>query len=92
MLVELAIGGAYGAAFEYATEMIAPHNDGRHYSKHPRHNILPGCYTDDTQMSIAIAEALVSGDPWTPENLADRFVAVFKRNPRNGYSHHFQQL
>jgi len=43
-------------------------------------------------MSIAIAEALVSGDPWTPENLADRFVAVFKRNPRNGYSHHFQQL
>ncbi len=59
MLLELAIGDAYGAGFEYADEMIAC-NDLSRYLKHPRHNIQPGCYTDDTQMSIAIAETLVA--------------------------------
>ena len=43
-------------------------------------------YTDDTQMSLAIAEALVSGERWTPENLAERFIDVFHRDPREGYA------
>jgi ADP-ribosylglycohydrolase len=87
MLVELAVGDAYGAGFEYAPEeLVRTHNTATHYIKHPRHDIAPGCYTDDTQMSLAIAEALVAGDPWTPEALASRFVQVFKRDPRPGYS------
>ncbi len=64
MLLELAIGDAYGAGFEYADEMISE-NTLTHYVQHPRHQIRPGCYTDDTQMSLAIAETLVSGEPWT---------------------------
>ena len=32
-------------------------------------------YTDDTQMYLAIAEAIVSGKPWTPPLLAERFRA-----------------
>jgi ADP-ribosylglycohydrolase len=87
MLVELAVGDAYGSGFEYApAELVRAHNTGAHYIQHPRHDIVPGCYTDDTQMSLAIAEALVAGDPWTPETLAQRFVDVFKRDPRPGYS------
>lgn len=90
MLLELAIGDAYGAGFEYADESIElGYNDLSRYVQHPKHNIKPGCYTDDTQMSIAIAEAIVSGEPWTPENLADRFVRVFKRDPREGYAGKF---
>lgn len=87
MLLELAVGDAYGAGFEYASlDLVRKHNTATHYIQHPRHNIRPGCYTDDTQMSLAIAEALVSGERWTPQNLARRFVEVFRRDPRKGYA------
>ena len=90
MLLELAIGDAYGAGFEYAdTEMIRLHNNLSRYVKHPRHNIQPGCYTDDTQMSLAIAETIVSGEPWEPAVLARKFVEVFRRDPREGYASGF---
>ena len=29
-------------------------------AKHPRHGLILGSYTDDTQMSIAIAEVIVA--------------------------------
>jgi len=87
LLLELAIGDAYGASFEYAeVEMIRQHNDLSCYVKHPSHTIQPGSYTDDTQMSLAIAEAIVSGEHWKPEMLAHKFVEVFQRDPREGYA------
>jgi ADP-ribosylglycohydrolase len=90
MLLELAIGDAYGAGFEYAPLSLSrQHNLGRYYVKHPRHRINPGCYTDDTQMSLAVSEALVEGDRWTPLNLAQRFVTAFHRDPRKGYANSF---
>ncbi|HEY9675689.1 MAG TPA: ADP-ribosylglycohydrolase family protein [Waterburya sp.] len=93
MLLELAIGDAYGAGFEYADqEMVERYNDLSRYVKHPRHQILPGCYTDDTQMSLAIAETLVAQEPWTPEVLAHHFVTAFKRDQREGYAGRFYQF
>jgi ADP-ribosyl-[dinitrogen reductase] hydrolase len=90
MVVELAIGDAYGAGFEYApTLFVKTHNDLSRYLQHPRHTILPGCYTDDTQMSIAIAEAILSTEPWTPQRLATLFVNAFRRDPREGYASGF---
>jgi len=90
MLVELAIGDAYGAGFEYSPRsMVFEQNDLRGYVQHPRHAKRPGCYTDDTQMSIAIAEAIVADEPWTRENLAQRFVTAFKRDPHAGYASGF---
>jgi len=90
VLLELAIGDAYGAGFEYADiETIRLHNNLSRYVKHPRHNIRPGCYTDDTQMSLAIAETIVSGEPWEPAVLAHKFVEVFQRDPREGYASGF---
>jgi ADP-ribosylglycohydrolase len=90
MLLELAVGDAYGAGFEYAPlEVIRKHNTATYYIQHPKHNIRPGCYTDDTQMSLAVAEVLVSGERWTPQNLARRFVEVFHRDPREGYAGRF---
>jgi ADP-ribosyl-[dinitrogen reductase] hydrolase len=90
MLLELAIGDAYGAGFEYANrQLIRQFNNLNHYHKHPRHSIGPGRYTDDTQMTLAIAESIVSGEDWTPQNLAARFVEVFKRDPREGYASRF---
>lgn len=93
MLLELAVGDAYGAGFEYADRnLIRQFNTLERYIKHPRHGIRLGGYTDDTQMSIAIAEAIVSGKPWTPETLADAFVRAFKRDPREGYAQGFYQF
>jgi len=86
MLLELAIGDAYGAGFEYAPQLATKFNNAERYTKHPRHETRPGEYTDDTQMSLAIAEALVSGERWTPLNLAARFVECFHRDPRTGYA------
>jgi ADP-ribosylglycohydrolase len=92
MLLHLAIGDAYGAGFEYAPPERFAANTLRAYVQHPKHAIAPGSYTDDTQMSLAIAEAIVEDDPWTRESLAARFVEVFKRDPREGYAGGFHRL
>lgn len=89
MLLEIAIGDAYGAGFEFApADKIQKFNNLMSYHQHEL-GIAPGCYTDDTQMSLAIAELLISGKPWTRENLADKFVECFKRDERLGYSKGF---
>ncbi len=87
MLLELAIGDAYGSGFEYAPErLVRERNDLSGYIPHPRHSLTPGCYTDDTQMSIAVVEAMLSARAWTAELLASSFVEAFRRDPRQGYS------
>lgn len=93
MLLEIAIGDAYGAGFEYVSPaIIREHNDLSGYIQHPRHATRPGQYTDDTQMSIAVAEAILSGEEWTPLMLANRFVEAYKRDPREGYAGRFQEF
>jgi ADP-ribosylglycohydrolase len=94
MLIELAIGDAYGAGFEYCdSDFIAENHNLTHYIQHPRHKgIWPGRYTDDTQMTIAIVEHMLSGDEWSDQNLASRFVDVFQRDPREGYAARFQSF
>src|SRR5436309_2099598 len=93
MLIQSAVGDAYGAGFEYAdTHLIRQFNTLERYVQHPRHSIRPGRYTDDTQMTLAIAEAIVSGEACTPLNLATRFVQCFKRDPREGYAQGFWQF
>jgi ADP-ribosyl-[dinitrogen reductase] hydrolase len=90
MIIEIAIGDAYGAAFEYVDErFVQEKNNLKQYYKHPRHRLLPGKYTDDTQMSIAIAELIIAGTPWTPVNIAFKFVEVFHRDQREGYARGF---
>jgi len=93
MLLELAIGDAYGAGFEYTDSRKVPWlNLVQDYVRHPRHDLEPGCYTDDTQMSIAVAEAVLSGEPWDKSLLARHFVAAFKRDPRKGYASGFYKF
>jgi ADP-ribosyl-[dinitrogen reductase] hydrolase len=90
MLVEIAIGDAYGAAFEYAAPSRDRPNDLSGYFQHPRHGIAPGCYTDDTQMSIAVAETLLEhGARAAPLQFIEKFVQAFQRDPREGYAGRF---
>ncbi len=95
MLIELAIGDAYGAGFEYVDREIIQKYNNLEYRQHPTHlGTKPGMYTDDTQMSLAIAELMTEGYDWTPFNIASKFLAVFKRDVREGYAggfYHFLQ-
>lgn len=90
MLLEAAIGDAFGAGYEYVKHKGIHSVDRLVYVQHPRHrDTTPGMYTDDTQMALAIAELLLSGDDWTPYNVANRFVECFHRDPREGYAKGF---
>ena len=67
------------------------------YKQHPTyHKVKAGTYTDDSQMSCAVAEVLISAqsDPMSikPEEFFDAFYLAFKRDPRDGYSRGFQKL
>lgn len=93
ILVNTGRGDAYGAGFEYASDQFVKQNNNLSgYVKNQRHNLQPGMYTDDTQMSIATAEMIVAGLPWTGENLAEAFVNCFKRDAREGYAGGFYKL
>jgi ADP-ribosylglycohydrolase len=94
MLLEIAIGDAYGAGFEFCPRAkIARANDGLHYEAHEK-GIPPGRYTDDTQMSIAVAELLLRDDLPEPDGhaFAEAFLATYRRDPRPGYASHFAAL
>jgi ADP-ribosylglycohydrolase len=92
MLLELAIGDAYGADFEYANENVAAYNDLSRYVRHPHHAIGVGYYTDDTQMTLAVTEVIVEQQAWTALKLAQQFITAIKRNPCEGYAGRFQQF
>lgn len=93
MLIELAIGDAYGAGFEFVKPVYTEkHHKLEKYIPHFADNIPAGHYTDDTQMTIAIAELLLNHDLWTPEIIAEQFVSVYKRDPIDGYAKGFQYV
>jgi len=92
MLLEIAIGDAYGAGFEFSPiDKVNTYNNLTSYQQHGL-GMPAGTYTDDTQMSLAIAELLIDKTPWTRENIVEKFVACFKRDERLGYSKGFYQF
>lgn len=94
MLVELAIGDAYGISFEFVPEAVVKSQNiypPMNYVFRPDY-LLPGQYTDDTQMSLALAEHIAEGRPWDKMTILKTFFDAFKRDPRRGYSNSFYHL
>lgn len=90
MLIEVAIGDAYGAGFEFVEEdIIKKYNKLESYYDSRIDNIRAGQYTDDTQMSLAIAELLIDEVEWEKENITKYFLNVFDRDKRQGYAKGF---
>src|SRR3989304_1347902 len=88
MLLEIGIADAFGRPFEFNTpEFIEKNNDVLTY-KHREGELITGIgiYTDDTQMSLGVAEQMLSGLPGTQVRFATHFVNAYKRDPRKGYS------
>jgi ADP-ribosylglycohydrolase len=92
MLVEIAIGDAYGAGFEFCSrEKIAAHNTLAAYVEHEL-GLQAGRYTDDTQMSIANAEVLLATSDAHSDDFADAYVRCYRRDRRLGYAKGLQSL
>jgi ADP-ribosylglycohydrolase len=100
MLFAIGVADAYGASAEY---LKFPRDNAvrdallrfDRYVQHPTHkDVAPGCYTDDTEMSVANAHVLLEcAQPFTPLMFADAYVAEFKRGAgRKGYARNFQKF
>lgn len=93
MLVEIAVGDAYASGFEYVTkEFMEENHRFDQYVAHPKWGLAPGSYTDDTQMSIAVAECvlkLLEGEAQTREDFTFSFINAFKRDQRKSYAQGF---
>src|SRR3989338_5352271 len=66
----------------------------KRYLPHPKGEIPAGCYTDDTEMSVANARVLVEcRAPYTRRMFADAWVREFASGGyRNGYSGRMQRM
>lgn len=82
MLTGVAVGDALGAGYEGA------HRGSRRLSAPMpyRYHSGIGIYTDDTQMSLAVAELMASDLPFNEETLASQLIYAYRRDKRNGYS------
>jgi ADP-ribosyl-[dinitrogen reductase] hydrolase len=101
MLLEMAIGDAYGAGFEFKPlDFVNKYNDLTAYHPHglaldgpsgPR----AGLYTDDTQMTLGIMEALLLRSDRTAPSMKTviaHWIECYQRDPRVGYSKRLQPL
>jgi ADP-ribosylglycohydrolase/adenine/guanine phosphoribosyltransferase-like PRPP-binding protein len=89
MMLAITIGDAFGAGYENLNrEEIKNTLNMEEYQKYPNRKSahIAGHYTDDTQMSIAVAELLFSSANFNFENLAAYIYKSFQRDRRVGYS------
>lgn len=81
MLAGIAIGDAFGRYYENKSRSEI-HEIAR-FDRYLQEEVR---YSDDTQMSLAVAELMVSPLPFTAEALASNFIYAWKRDRRRGYS------
>lgn len=90
--VDLMLGIAIGDAFGAGYESLPPDEVRRRYnlkyskSPHKRATHVRAHYTDDTQMSLALAELLASEQEFSDLSLAAHLHAAYHRDKRPGYS------
>lgn len=91
VLESIAIGDAYGAAFEFTkTPDIA--NDLGGYGTHGLGELPRAAYTDDTIRSMANAQVLLGGDPFDPACYVSAYQRAHDADGRAGWSSRFQKF
>lgn len=78
-LLGAAVGDAFGAPFEGARVVGAAHLDALEASS----EILR--FTDDTHMTIGLAESLIAQDGFDGSHLAETFIRHYESEPWRGY-------
>lgn len=76
VLLGTAVADALGVPFEKMefTRKELINWDGKSYLGSLHHKLLPGQYSDDTQMSLMVAESLIENKGFNPDDLAARYV------------------
>jgi ADP-ribosyl-[dinitrogen reductase] hydrolase len=87
VLLGTAVGDALGVPFE---SMLVNNKelvdwDGKSFHGSQYHQLLPGQYSDDTQMSIMVAESLVVNNGFNPDDLSARYVDWIVSGRARGY-------
>jgi len=81
------LGVALGDALGATTEFMTPREIQSQYKVHKKIRgggwlgLKPGHVTDDTEMSLAIAHALVDAGGWDLKGIADNFLAWMRSKP-----------
>ncbi len=81
--IGMAIGDALGATVEFmtASEIAAKYGIFRDIIGGGWLRLKPGQVTDDTEMALCIARAIIKKQGWSLEAVADNFVAWLKSRP-----------
>jgi ADP-ribosyl-[dinitrogen reductase] hydrolase len=81
--IGMAIGDALGATVEFmtASEIAQKYGTFRDIIGGGWLRLKPGQVTDDTEMALCIARAIVTNRTWSREAIADNFVAWLKSRP-----------
>lgn len=79
----VAIGDALGASVEFMTpaEIRATHGTHRELVGGGWLQLKPGQVTDDTQMALALGQAILRRGDWDVRAVADQFVAWMRSHP-----------
>ncbi len=79
----LAVGDALGAPVEFMTrsEIAAAHGVHRRMTGGGWLRVRPGQITDDTQMSLALGDAIVQAQGWDLRTVAEHFLAWMRSKP-----------
>jgi ADP-ribosyl-[dinitrogen reductase] hydrolase len=99
MLLEIAIGDAYGASFEFADhDFIFQYNFASEYVENidEKGNLTRsyGKYTDDTQMTIGTCNAIINSKSnyISSEQFIREYLKEYHRDKREGYSRRTKKL
>lgn len=79
----LAVGDALGATVEFMTpgEIVATYKVHRQIVGGGWLRLKPGQVTDDTQMCLALGDAILSAESWDLSTVADAFVTWMRSRP-----------
>lgn len=81
MLIDIILADASGRPYEFSPKEERDKFDIKKYG-----GTGAGVYSDDGQMSIALAEHMLADAPPTQESYAEYFIEAYRRDPRAGYS------
>src|SRR5277367_1079746 len=87
VLLGTAIGDALGVPFETKLpnfELLTAW-DGETFLGSEHHKLQPGQFSDDTQMSLMVAESLIDNHGFNPTDLAARYVDWIVSKRARGY-------
>lgn len=87
VLLGTAIGDALGVPFEtmLSNNPLLVSWDGIKFLGSMHHKLLPAQYSDDTQMSLMVAESLIENAGFNPDDLSQRYVEWIISGRARGY-------